>query len=536
MHRTGIGGSSNRQTSATWRRLVARTVVTRPMRTVSAVVSASCLVAVSPIAVSPAQAASRPGPYFSAPFHVHTNRYTFGQTPSWTHGGGVLSNEPDRSGLEQVYVSKLDGARRSCLTCRRLRGPNGFPEERPHGGWILFCSMGAQPEHYGAPCLGGYGSDLYVMHPDGTGVTRLTRSSDPAGGARYDSRPGGVPYDNYHAYWSPNGRQLVWTRTEAYPLTRGGQRWEMLIADFVAPTHGRPHLARVRVVGPAFGVYETQAWAPDGSGFLFTAFGPRRSPFQATPPGWMHLELYYMRLYGRGASPAHPRVTHLTDNDPAYEEQAVFTPDMRDVIVMTSRAQPGTWYQTVITAAQWLSFDAPDPGSVGTPMFLADFTDPKFTSDLYMIDLGTGDVRRLTSFHHVIPEFTWNSDYTRLLWSEGLRPTGHITRVGRFAGIDAAQRRPPRTLAPELFGAPIDLARVRTVAQPMGNLARGSAVSPFALPGARAAGANPHSGARAAGADRQILPPVVLSYVTLLIRQLHDLTTLAAGRIEAPPL
>jgi hypothetical protein len=37
-----------------------------------------------------------------------------------------------------------------------------------------------------------------------------------------------------------------------------------------------------------------------------------------------------MRLYGRGASPEHPLVTHVTDNDPAYEEQAVFTPDMRD--------------------------------------------------------------------------------------------------------------------------------------------------------------------------------------------------------------
>ncbi|MDQ6841997.1 MAG: hypothetical protein M3025_06190, partial [Actinomycetota bacterium] len=74
----------------------------------------------------------------------------------------------------------------------------------------------------------------------------------------------------------------------------------------------------------------------------------------------------------------------MTDNDPAYEEQATFTPDMREVIVMTSRARPGTWYQTVITAAQWLRFDAPDPGSDGTPMFLADFSDPKFTSDLYM--------------------------------------------------------------------------------------------------------------------------------------------------------
>ena len=150
----------------------------------------------------------------------------------------------------------------------------------------------------------------------------------------------------------------------------------------------------------------------------------------------------------------------------------MFAPDMRDVIVMTSRERPGTWYQTVITAALWLGFDAPDPGSAGTPMFLADFTDPKFTSDLYMVDLATGDLRRLTSFHHVIPEFGWNSGYTRLLWSEGLRSGARITRVARFTGLTVAQPRIPATPAPGLFGAPIDLARIRTVPAPVRNLAQ----------------------------------------------------------------
>lgn len=468
-----------------------------------------------------ARAAAGPGPYFSAPFLVQTNSYAFGQTPAWTTTGDVLSNEPDRTGVEQSYVSRLAGSHRSCLTCGRLPGPSGFPAERPEGDWILFCSMGAQPEHYGAPCLGGFGSDIYVMRPNGTELTRLTISSDPAGGARYDNRSDGVPYDNYHVYWSPDGRHLIWTRVEAYPLSQGGERWEILLADFVAPAHRRPHLAQVRVVGPAFGVYETQAWAPDGSGFLFTAFGPRKSPYQSTPPGWMHLELYYMRLFGRGASPEHPRVTHLTDNDPAYEEQAVFTPDMRDVIVMTNRAQPATWYETVIAAAQWLNFDAPDPGSAGAPMFLADFSDPRFTSDLYMVDVSTGAVRQLTNFHHVIPEFGWNFDYTRLIWSEGLRPKGHITRVASFAEITAAQRRVPRTPAPGLFGEQVDMARVNGAV----TRRRDAAGGPFVLPAAR-----PVAG------DRQTVPPVVATYVALLDRELGDLAGLAAAGIGRPPL
>ncbi len=496
-----------------------------------AVWSAATVIAVTlAAAAGAAEAAAGPGPYFSAPFLIRTNSYTFGQTPSWTTRSGVLSNEPDRAQIEQVYSSRLNGAHRSCLTCGRLPGPSGFAEERRAGDWILFCSMGAQPEHFGAPCLGGYGSDLYAMRPDGSEVTRLTRSSDPAGGARYDTRPDGVPYDNYHPYLSPDGRHLVWTRTEAYPLAHGGQRWEILLADFVVPAHGRPHLAHVRVVGPAFGVYETQAWAPDGSGFLFTAFGPRRSPFQSTPPGWMHLELYYMRLYGRGASPQHPLVTHLTDDDPAYEEQALFTPDMRDVIVMTSRARPGTWYQTAITAALWTGFDAADPGSAGTPMFLADFSDPGFTADLYMVDLATGAVRRLTDFGRVIPEFAWNFDDTRLLWSDNARPDSHITRTATFAGITAAQRRIPRTPAPGLFGAPIDMARVRAAAADP-RPAPAPRVPPSAV-----ARAQPGNATGSGSGDRQTIPPVVGSYLGLLLAQLHDLAALTAVRIGQPTL
>jgi hypothetical protein len=470
-------------------------------------------------------AAPTPGPYFSAQFKVAHNAHTFGQTPAWTRDGGVLSNERDRTGIEQVYLSRLSGAHTRCLTCGRLPGPNGFPEQRPQGDWILFCSMGAQPAHYGAPCLGGYGGDLYVVRPDGTHVTRLTASSDPGAGASY-SRPGGVPYDNYHVYFSPDGRHLVWTRTEAYPLAQGGQRWEILEADFVNADTGHPRLANIRIVGPAYGVYETQAWAPDGSGFLFTGFGPRNSPYQADPPGWMHLELYFMRLFGRGASPAHPLVTHLTGNDPSYEEQATFTPDMREVIVMSSRAVPGTWYQTIITAAQWLKFDAPQPGSAGTPMFLADFSDPKFTADLWMVDLATGATRQLTNFRRVIPEFGWNSDYTRLLWSGNQRPDSQSTWTARFTGITASQRRIPRTPAPGLFGSPIDMARVartaRIAAPP--PPAAGAPSTALALPAARTAAPN-----------QQVIPSVVVTYLALLDGQLAELATLAGAKIEQPP-
>jgi hypothetical protein len=476
------------------------------------------IVCVALIHATEAQAAN----YFSAPFVVHTNPATFGQDPSWTRRGAVLSNETDRhTRAEEVMTSARNGSGKRCLTCGHLAGPNGFAQERPQGDWILFCSMGAQPQHLGRPCLGGYGSDLYVMRPDGSRPSRLTARSDPAHGGRYDQQPDPVPYDNYHPYWSPDGRHLIWTRTRAYPLARGGQRWEIMLGDFVV-AHGRPRLAHIRVVAPAFGVYETQPWAPDGSGFLFTAFGPRSSPFESGRPGWMNLELYFMRLYGPGASPDHPRVTHITDDNPAYEEQAVFTPDMRNVIVMTNRNQPDDWYQTVVTAAGWLGFDPPNPGSVGGPFFLAAFSDPRFRTDLYMIDLATHAVRRLTNDHRVIPEFFWNRRGDQLLWSELLPGTEHFrTRVAHFAGIGAAQRvnasdsRPPASLR----GAPI-----RAWTRP--------------LPATRTVTRRRHIRPRRVAARLETggVPPVTVTYLGLLVDELAQLRDQAGVRIPQPTL
>ena len=115
--------------------------------------------------------------WFSAPFSTEPNAARFGQDPSFTPDGRVLSNEYDATGVRQVYVSHLDGTSASCLTCGQP-GPNGFPQERPQGDWVLFCSYRDHAVNLGSPCLGGYGSELYAMRPDGTHVTRLTAPGD----------------------------------------------------------------------------------------------------------------------------------------------------------------------------------------------------------------------------------------------------------------------------------------------------------------------------------------------------------------------
>jgi len=458
------------------------------------------------------------GPAAAAPrFEVTRLPHSFAQDPSFARDGEVLSAELDSGGIRQIFRSDLRGRRQRCLTCRTVPGPSGLPQDRPQGDWILFENDSAQSPHFGGPGLGGYGSDLYVMGEDGAHPYRLTTTSDPGGG---------TPYDNFHAYWSPNGRQVVWTHTEAHPLADGGQTWEMLLGDF-SVRRGRPSLRNVRVVGRPYGVYETQPWAPDGSGFLFCAAGGYRSPFQATPPGWGHMQLYYMRLYGRGASPAHPLVTQISDNLPAYQEQALFAPDMRSVIMMSNRgATAGSWYDLVVSAAQRTRFDAPDTGSTGTLQFLSDFSSGSgFSSDLYTVDLRSGATRRLTDLGGVVPEFFWDRGYRRIIIGVTGR-AGTPTYAGRFMGASATPGAPPR-------GHPVDMSRVGSQAQPVRDPGPTNNVSLPVTPPAHHAPPLPHA---KANGDVTGVPGVVLTYLSLWQSQLTDLGRLAMTSFANPPL
>ena len=380
---------------------------------------------------SASPASTRPAvtnPFFSNRFVATVNPFTFGQDPSWTADGRVLSNEKDRTGTSQIYVSRLDGSNMSCLTCGQA-GPNGFPQERPEGDWILFCSYRGQTATFGAPCLGGIGSDLYVIRPDGSHLTRLTGP-----GSSFNS--GGVPYDNFHPSWSPDGRHLIWTHARFGARAQGGTQWTILLSAFVVGRNGIPHLGAVTAVAPGGDhAYETQVWAPDGSGVLYTS----SSSDGHLRTGWLNSELYFLRLHGDGASPSHPLVTHITDGSPGWDEQAVFTPDMRDVIWMSSRATP-TWYQAVVTAAQQAGYDPPFENEVFGPFFVLTVLDPKFRTDLYELDLRTHAARRLTNLHQVVPEFYFNPAGTRLIWTTG--ELAH-TYLGSFSSVRSTTNRVP---------------------------------------------------------------------------------------------
>src|SRR3954452_12835494 len=342
----------------------------------------------------------------SAPYTIRNHPYTFGQAPVFLPNGDVVvgKNFHDDNGM-QVYRSKLDGSGRKCLTCE-MKAPNNVPAPRPQVTWILFHSWNGHHITFGSPGYGGIGSGLWGMRPGGSHKVQLT-GTDAAHGS-------GEGEDAYHAYWSPDGKRLVWAHLNWNFITDGGQgRWDVRVADFVDDGVHPPHLDNTRVVRPANGHwYETQWWAPDGSGFLYTE----------TWGTAMNTELFFCRLTAKGCDSE-----RLTDS-PAWNEQAIFTPDQKSVIFMSSRDRPGL-FNTFATLGRDLGLTSDLDYLLTLPIFEAAYFQPVMqeTTDLYQLDLATRSVRRLTHDGDdgwIIPEFTWTPDDRELFWTEQRFPDG----------------------------------------------------------------------------------------------------------------
>ncbi|MBV9213234.1 MAG: PD40 domain-containing protein [Actinobacteria bacterium] len=377
------------------------------MRTRCAIALAAGALAALWTAVAPAAVASAGSAYTSARYTLRTNGYAFGQAPVFMPDGRVVFGKDFQKGAKaQVYIARKNGAALRCITCK-LSGPNNVPAVRPQGDWILFHSWHGHHLTIGSPGYGGMGSSLWVVRPDGSRMTQLT-GLDAAHGS-------GEGEDDYHAYWSPDGRHLVWAHLNWNFITDGGQgKWDIRVADFVGGKH--PHLAHTRVVRPANGHwYETQWWSPDGKGFLYTE----------TWKTAVDTELFYCRLTAKGC-----KSTQLTDN-PSWNEQAIFTPDGKDVIFMSSRDSPG-FFNTWATLTRDAGLTSSEDYLLILPVFEAAYLQPvaEESTDLYLLDLRTRSVRRLTRDGKdgwIVPEFTWDPSRKHLWFTENRLPPG--TRV-----------------------------------------------------------------------------------------------------------
>ncbi len=356
--------------------------------------------------------------YSTAHFRESVNRYAYGQAPVFMPDGKrvVFGKDFKKGQGNQVYIADWPtGHHLQCLTCHgpdtSVNNVNGVPAVRPHGGWILFHSWRGHHFTFGSPGYGGFGTALWIMRPDGSHQTQLTElpGTNKGPGASEEG------YDDYHAYWSPDGTHVEWAHFDGNIPTGGIGKWDIEVGRFVV-RHGKPMLVDIHVVRPANGHwYETQWWAPNGTGFLYTeTHGSMDNP-----------ELFFCRLIHHDSA---CRVRQLTHN-PAWDEQALFTPDMKDVIFMSSRDQPGlfnTWSETAQTLGLPTNFDW-----VGIlPLFEAGFLQPvgQEYTDLYELDLATGSVRRLTfDGRHgwITPEFSWDPKHRFLMWTENRVANGY---------------------------------------------------------------------------------------------------------------
>jgi Tol biopolymer transport system component len=349
--------------------------------------------------------------YAAARFDVRTNSYAFGQAPVFLPDGQVLFGKDFGTGHHiQIYRANRDGSALTCLTCELNSRSDNVPAVRPQGDWILFHSWMGHNITIGSAGYGGVGSELYAMRPDGSHVTKIYGLSEPSDGEGTD---------DYHAYWSPDGKRIVWAHFDGNFITgHGNARWDVRVANFVV-RHGKPGLTNVRVVRPANAHwYETQWWAPNGKGFLYTeSYGSADNT-----------ELFYCRLPKHGMCHSE-RLT----NNPGWDEQAIFTPDMKDVIFMSSRDHPG-FYNTFSTTAEDLGLTTQLDNFLILPIFEAGFLQPiaPEATDLYEIDMKTHAVRRLTHDGDqgwIIPEFTWDPSGHDLWWTENRYPPGESVEL-----------------------------------------------------------------------------------------------------------
>jgi hypothetical protein len=380
--------------------------------------------------------------YFSAPFSETTHAPAFGQAPVFvpnTDPQLVVFGKDFKTGEKnQVYIERYDG--QGPVTCLTCSGPgsatgnvNGVPAVSPDGKWIIFHSWRGHYLTIGSPGYGGMGSALWAMHVDGSDQTQLT-DVQPAGVAP----GGGEGIDDYHAYWSPDGSHIEYAHLNWNFITGGGNgNWDVRVAEFHVGADGAPSLSNTHVVRPDNGHwYETQWWNPNPKhpGFLYTETYPASSNSgAATTP-----QLFYCQLI-RHYTECKNGGTRLTDS-PSWDEQAIFTPDGKDVIFMSSRAQPGvfnTWADTVHTLGLPNDYDY----LLILPLFEAGFLQPagQESTDLYELPFAHPDqVRRLTHDGDegwITPEFTWDPTNSFLMWTENRFPEGYRYQFG--AGIGA---------------------------------------------------------------------------------------------------
>jgi Tol biopolymer transport system component len=284
------------------------------------------------------------------------------------------------NGRGQINTVTLDGANPVCLTCAQP-GNNDGARYRPQGDVILFVSTRDHLSSAIGGDAGGNGQELYAMRADGSGATRLTFSDLWA--------------TNYHANWSPDGRHIVWGRTQ-------NRTWDVMVADFVSDAFG------MRLVNQRRIVHDTTWWETHG----FSA--DQRSIITTnTRAGFLSPDLYAIDLVTLERK-------RLTSNM-TWDEHAHLAPDGRKLAWISSRYQPA-------------AVAALNDGSLSpildffwiVPGIFFEFENPPagYTTELTLADADGTNLQRLTTDNQVVADNQWSFDSRRIIFRQSSALTG----------------------------------------------------------------------------------------------------------------
>jgi TolB protein len=286
-------------------------------------------------------------------------------------------------GRFQIYrlpASGTDAAKhKKCITCDQP-GNNDGVRWRPAGGDVLlFVSDRDHPFAFGNEGA-GFGQELYAMRADGSQVTRLTESHTWA--------------TNYHANWSPDGKKIVWGRTE-------GRTWDVMVADFIADGAG------MRLASPRRLVHDTTWWETHG----FSA-DSQQVIATSTRAGFLSSDIYAIDLKGGP-------LRRLT-SDLAWDEHAHVSPDGRKIAWISGRHRPA-------------GVSPLNDGSISSafdffwivPGIVFEFEPPAgYTTELTLMDADGSHVQRLTADGKVVADNEWDASGRRIVFRQSDAVTG----------------------------------------------------------------------------------------------------------------
>jgi WD40-like Beta Propeller Repeat len=164
-------------------------------------------------------------------------------TPSWSPDGTRLVFV--RSRLDQIWTVEVDGTGET-LVASGLQDLYDAPQWSPDGTKIVFASDHRQrwPQQ-----------EIYTVHPDGTGMTRLTTASDQLFPCE------AYPQDTFGPDWSPDGTKIAYDYfhdtadgectgpTALHVMNADGTSDHVVVGYYDLPDY---------IEGPP-------AWAPDGT-------------------------------------------------------------------------------------------------------------------------------------------------------------------------------------------------------------------------------------------------------------------------------